>query len=387
MKRNLVILGSTGSIGRQALEVVNCFPETFQIIGLAAKRNIDLLEKQIHLFNVPYAAVMDPDAAKVLSERLRGTNITCLQGLEGLLELVKIPGPDLILVAVTGIAGLQPTLEAIYARKNIALANKETLVAGGNLVIDAARKMGVQIIPVDSEHSAIFQCWERTEDVARVIITGSGGPFRGFSRQELQKATPKMALRHPTWQMGPKITVDSATLMNKGLEVIEAKWLFGIEYDQIEVLIHPQSIIHGLIALTDGTVLAQMGRPDMRIPIQYALLFPERRKNSICPLDLVKIGQLTFEAPDLDTFPCLKLAREAGKIGGTMPVVLNAANEVAVKAFLEEKISFLAIYELISEAMSCHVSKPVFEIDEILAADEWARNLTEQLINTRSSRN
>ncbi|MDH7576722.1 MAG: 1-deoxy-D-xylulose-5-phosphate reductoisomerase [Bacillota bacterium] len=383
MKKNIVILGSTGSIGRQALEVISCFPRTFRVIGLAAQRNIDLLEKQVRLFNVPYVAVVDPDAARVFSERLGGSKVTCLQGAEGLLELARLPESELILVAVTGITGLRPTLEAVYARKNVALANKETLVAGGKLVMDAAHKVGIQIIPVDSEHSAIFQCWGKTEDIARVILTGSGGPFRGFSREELEKVTPEMALRHPTWQMGPKITIDSATLMNKGLEVIEAKWLFGIEYDRIEVLIHPQSIVHGLVAFKDGSVLAQMSWPDMRLPIQYALLFPGRRKNGITALDLVKVGQLTFESPDFDTFPCLKLAREAGKIGGTMPVVLNAANEVAVKAFLERKISFLAICELTSEVMSFHVTKPGLELDEILAVDEWARDRTQQLINMR----
>ncbi|NPV28245.1 MAG: 1-deoxy-D-xylulose-5-phosphate reductoisomerase [Firmicutes bacterium] len=384
MKKRIVILGSTGSIGRQALEVVSSFPEAFQVVGLAAKRNIDLLEQQVRLFNVPYAAVMDPDAARVFSERLRDLKVTCLKGPEGFTRLAGLPESDLILVAVTGIAGLRPTLEAIYTRKNIALANKETLVAGGNLVMEAARKMGVQIIPVDSEHSAIFQCWERTGEAARVIITGSGGPFRGFSRQELKKVTPEMALRHPTWQMGPKITVDSATLMNKGLEVIEAKWLFGIAYDQIEVVIHPQSIVHGLVVFKDGSVLAQLSWPDMRLPIQYALFFPERRKSGIAPLDLVKAGQLTFEPPDLDTFPCLKLALEAGKIGGTMPAVLNAANEVAVEAFLGGKISFLAIPELISEAMNSHLPRPAPELEEILAADEWGRKHTERLIEMRN---
>lgn len=381
MKRNIVILGSTGSIGRQALEVIGWFPQSFRVLGLAARQNIDLLEKQVRKYAVPYAAVLDPQAASVLQQRLGDTECICFKGNEGMLKLARLSESDLLLVAVTGTSGLEPTLEAIKHHKDIALANKETLVAGGSLVVDAARENGVQILPVDSEHSAIFQCLEKTGNVAQLIITGSGGPFRKFSKEELRNVTPEMALCHPTWQMGPKITVDSATLMNKGLEVIEARWLFGINYDRIQVVIHPQSIVHSLVAYQDGAVLAQLGLPDMRIPIQYALLFPERRKNDLAPLDLAKTGCLTFEAPDPDRFPCLALARQAGICGGTMPAVLNAANEVAVSNFLGKRLDFIAIPEIISEVMQRHDLQQITGLDEILAADRWARQCAKQLID------
>ncbi|MGB9830601.1 MAG: 1-deoxy-D-xylulose-5-phosphate reductoisomerase [Fervidicoccus fontis] len=256
--KNIVILGSTGSVGKQSLEVISWFPEDFKIVGLAAHSNIDLLEQQIMLFNVPYAAVADERAAAILEKRLEGTKCRCFKGSDGFLELVKLPEVDLVLVAVTGIAGLEPTLEAIKQKKDIAIANKETLVAGGALVMEAVRQSGVQILPVDSEHSAIFQCLSRPEDVSELILTGSGGPFRGFSREELKGVTPAMALKHPTWKMGRKITIDSATLMNKGLEVIEAHWLFDIDYERISVVIHPQSIVHSLVRYNDGTLLAQL---------------------------------------------------------------------------------------------------------------------------------
>lgn len=384
MKKNVVILGSTGSIGKQSLEVISRFPEDFRIVGLAANRSIDLLEEQIGFFDVPYVAVMDDQAAEILQYRLSGTKCKCLKGSEGILELVRLPEAELILVAVAGVVGLKPTFEAIKHKKNIALANKETLVAGGNLIMDAVRRNGVQILPVDSEHSAIFQCLDKIEDVAELIITGSGGPFRKFTREQLKHVRPEMALKHPTWKMGPKITIDSATLMNKGLEVIEAKWLFGVDYDQIDVVIHPQSIIHSLVRYKDGMMLAQLGWPDMRLPIQYALLYPVRKGNNLEPLDLVKAGQLTFEPPDLKNFPSLSLAREAGKAGGTMPVVLNAANEIAVNAFLNGRIKFLDIPDIISDVMSRHDRKQVTELDDILAADRWARQYAEQIINTRS---
>ncbi|HAA90280.1 MAG: 1-deoxy-D-xylulose 5-phosphate reductoisomerase [Thermoanaerobacterales bacterium 50_218] len=381
-RRKVVILGSTGSIGRQALEVISWFPDLFQVIGLAAHRNISLLEEQVRAFRPAYVGVVDPEAGSLLEARLQGSGITCFRGVEGLLELVQVPTCDLVLVAVTGVAGLRPTLAAIEAGKTVALANKETLVVGGDLVIEATRRRSTQIIPVDSEHSAIFQCLQGSSGVAKVILTGSGGPFRGYSRKQLEEVTPEMALRHPTWKMGPKITIDSATLMNKGLEVIEAKWLFGLEYEQIEVLIHPQSIVHGLVVFQDGAVLAQLGQPDMRIPIQYALLFPERRKNRLQPLDLAAVGALTFEKPDLDNFPCLRLAWEAGKTGGTMPAVLNAANEVAVSAFLEKRIPFLAIPEVVARVMEQHSPEPVSDLSTLLEADQWARRLAHYLITT-----
>lgn len=382
--KNIVILGSTGSVGKQSLEVISWFPEDFKVVGLAAHSNIDLLEQQITLFNVPYAAVMDERAAAILEKRLEGTKCKCLKGSNGFLELVKLPEVDLVLVAVTGIAGLEPTLEAIKQKKDIAIANKETLVTGGALVMEAVRQSGVRMLPVDSEHSAIFQCLNRPEDVSELILTGSGGPFRGFSREELKSVTPAMALKHPTWKMGPKITIDSATLMNKGLEVIEAHWLFNIDYERISVVIHPQSIVHSLVRYNDGTLLAQLAWPDMRIPIQYALLYPLRKKNALEPLDLIKAGQLTFEAPDANNFSCLKLAIEAGKAGGTMPAVLNAANEVAVHAFLSEKIAFLEIPEVIAEVMARHNQKQIRQLEDILEADRWARCYAKQVINSKS---
>lgn len=382
MKKNIVILGSTGSIGRQALEVASWHTSDLRVLGIAACQNIDLLEEQAKIFKVPYVAVEDKDAALELKHRLRDSGIRCLVGTDGLLELVRIPDADLILVAVSGLGGLLPTIEAISYKKQIALANKETLVAGGSLVMEAALKEGVRIIPVDSEHSAIFQCLENISDVEKLIITASGGPFRGMRFDDLKKITPEMALRHPTWQMGNKITIDSATLMNKGLEIIEARWLFGIDYDRIEAVVHPQSIIHSLVAYKDGAVLAQLGWPDMRVPIQYAFFYPERKDNDLPSLDLVQVGQLTFELPDLDCFPCLRLAREAGKIGGTMTTVLNAANEVAVQAFLGHMVTFTAIPELINEVMNLHNPRTgKLDLDDILEADSWARECTRQLLN------
>jgi 1-deoxy-D-xylulose-5-phosphate reductoisomerase len=382
MKKNIVILGSTGSIGRQALEVVSWHAADLQVQGIAAHRNIDLLEQQAKIYNVPYVAVGDQKAASELKQRLGGSDTRCLSGVDGLLELVRLPDVDLILIAVSGLAGLLPTMEAISCKKQVALANKETLVSGGSLVIEAAHKNGVQIIPVDSEHSAIFQCLDQAADVDKLVITGSGGPFREMLLEDMKSITPEMALRHPTWNMGAKITIDSATLMNKGLEIIEARWLFGIDYDHIEAVIHPQSIIHSLVAYQDGSVIAQMGWPDMRVPIQYAFFYPERKANNLPTLDLIQVSQLTFEAPDLDRFPCLRLARDAGKIGGTMTAVLNAANEVAVEAFLGHLITFKAIPELINEVMNIHSPKTgKLDLDEILDADSWARDCTRQLIN------
>lgn len=386
MKKNIVILGSTGSIGKQALEVIGWHQDTLRVLGLAAHRNIELLEKQVRAFDVPYVSVEEESAAKVLQERLKGTKTTCLSGEAGLLDLVRLPEADLILVAVSGTAGLRPTLEAIFHRKPVALANKETLVAGGSLVMKAALANGVPVIPVDSEHSAIHQCLNNKDknDVAKLIITGSGGPFREASLEELQKVTPEAALRHPTWQMGAKITIDSATLMNKGLEVIEARWLFDVDYDRIAVIIHPQSIVHSLVAYKDGAVLAQLGWPDMRVPIQYALFYPERRSNNLNPLDLVRVGSLTFEEPDLNRFPCLRLACEAGKIGGTMPAVMNAANEIAVSSFLKGEIPFMSIPAVIAGCMDLHTPQTAEpDLDVILAADRWSREQAKKIIKDR----
>jgi 1-deoxy-D-xylulose-5-phosphate reductoisomerase len=390
----VVVLGSTGSIGKQALEVVGWFPDRFKLVGLATNKNIELLEEQVAAHGVPFAAVADLAAAREFGWRSRGSGVICLPGPVGMKELASLPDADLILVAVSGIAGLVPTLEAISSGKTVALANKETLVAGGSLVMSAAESRGVQVIPVDSEHSAIHQCLMRDEKlevrggtshlpVARLIITGSGGPFHGMTGDQLRDVTPEQALRHPTWQMGAKITIDSATLMNKGLEVIEARWLFDVDYPDIEVLIHPQSIVHGLVAYQDGAVIAQLGRPDMRVPIQYALMFPERIANRLEPLDLAGAAQLTFAKPDLETFHCLALAIEAGKAGGTMPAVLNAANEVAVMAFLQGKIPFLSIAEVVEGTMSRHDAIPSPGLDEILNADGWARQVAEHMLSSR----
>jgi len=384
------VLGSTGSIGKQALEVIGWFPDRFKLVGLATNQNIELLEEQVVALSVPFAAVADLAAAKEFGRRTRESGVVCLPGSAGLKELASLPEADIILVAVSGIAGLAPTLEAIGGGKTVALANKETLVAGGSLVMSAALRRGVQVIPVDSEHSAIHQCLMRGErrdashlSLSRLIITGSGGPFYGMTRDQLQEVTPGQALRHPTWQMGAKITIDSSTLMNKGLEVIEARWLFDVDYPDIEVLIHPQSIVHGLVVYQDGVVIAQLGRPDMRVPIQYALMFPERAANRLEPLDLAGAAQLTFAKPDLETFHCLALAIEAGKAGGTMPAVLNAANEVAVMAFLQGKIPFLSIVKVVEEAMSRHSVIPSPDLDEVLGADGWARQAAEHILSSR----
>ncbi len=384
------MLGSTGSIGKQALEVIGWFPDRFKLVGLATNQNIELLEEQVAAHGVPFAAVADLAAAREFGLRSHGSGVVCLPGPAGMKELASLPDADLILVAVSGIAGLVPTLEAISSGKTVALANKETLVAGGSLVMSAAESRGVQVIPVDSEHSAIHQCLMRDEkldtshfSIARLIITGSGGPFHGMTGDQLRDVTPEQALRHPTWQMGAKITIDSATLMNKGLEVIEARWLFDVDYPDLEVLIHPQSIVHGLVVYQDGAVIAQLGRPDMRVPIQYALMFPERLANRLEPLDLAAAAQLTFAKPDLETFHCLALAIEAGKAGGTMPAVLNAANEVAVMAFLQGKIPFLSIAEVVEGTMSRHAAIPSPGLDEILNADGWARQVAEHMLSSR----
>ena len=383
-RKNVVVLGSTGSIGKQALEVIGWFPDRFKLVGLATNQNIELLEEQVAAHDVPFAAVADLEAGKEFRQRSRGSGVVCLAGPAGLKSLAGLPDADLILVAVTGIAGLVPTLDAIMSGKTVALANKETLVAGGSLVMSTALDRGVQIIPVDSEHSAIHQCLMRGERrFARLVITGSGGPFRGMTREQLRDVTPVQALRHPTWQMGAKITIDSATLMNKGLEVIEARWLFDVDYPDIEVLIHPQSLVHGLVAYQDGAVIAQLGRPDMRVPIQYALMFPEHMPNRLEPLDLAGAEQLTFARPDLETFNCLALAIEAGRAGGTMTAVLNAANEVAVLAFLQGKIPFLTIARVVEETMSRHDLIPTPGLDEILNADRWARQVAEQILSSR----
>ncbi len=365
MKR-LAILGATGSIGRQTLEVVRSFGDRFQVIGLGAGRNLPLLERQIREFQPKLVSISEAS----LRQRLRRPEYELLS----LDELASHPDVDLVVIAISGKAGLGPTLAAIEAGKSIALATKEVLVMAGEIVTTAARRRGVEILPIDSEPSAIWQCLRGEErSVARLILTASGGPFRQLALEQLATVTPEQALDHPTWKMGKKITIDSATMINKGFEVIEAQWLFDFPVEKIEVVVHPQSIVHSFVEFVDGSIKAQLGPPDMRLPIQYALFYPERPPSELPRLDFSNIGPLTFEAPDLERFPCLRLALEAGRRGGTYPAVLSAADEVAVELFLEQRIGFLDIATLVEEALEQHQSIPHPSLEEILAADAWAR--------------
>ena len=374
MTKNIAILGSTGSIGIQTLDVARNLGIT--VSGLTANSNIDLLEKQAKEFKPLVISAGSPGLALELGKRLDGHGIEVLYGVEGMKKVAAIKQTDTVVTSVVGIAGLIPTLEAIRNGKNIALANKETLVTAGRLVMSEARKHQVGIFPVDSEHSAIFQCLSgnRRQDVSGIILTASGGPFRGRKKESMDNVTVAEALRHPNWKMGNKITIDCATLMNKGLEVIEAKWLFDLEPDKIRVVVHPQSIIHSMVEYVDGSVIAQLGSPDMRIPIQLALTYPERAENGFCRLDLFKCGDFTFEEPDYEAFPCLKLAFEALNAGGTMPAAMNAANEVAVSLFLEEKILFTDIPVIIEKIMAKHSVNTNPCLDDIIEVDKWARN-------------
>ncbi len=382
MKR-LALLGSTGSIGTQTLEVVRGLEKSrcpVKIEVLAARSNIRLLEEQIREFRPAAAAVFDPDAARELRTRVRDLDITVLEGMEGLCEAAAWETADITLNAVVGMVGLRPTLAAISAKKTLALANKETLVAGGSLVMEAARENGVKILPVDSEHSAIFQCLQgcpSPEALNRLILTASGGPFFGKSREELREITPEQALRHPNWEMGAKVTIDSATLMNKGLEVIEASWLFGVPPEQIEVVVHRESIVHSLIEYRDHSVLAQLGQPDMRIPIQYAPTYPKRFPPPVKRLELWKQGNLTFFPPDLETFRCLPVCIGALKRGGLAPAAANGANEKAVELFLSKKISFLEIGQLVFAAVENQPDAPAASLEAVLEADLRARQFVE----------
>ncbi|MBQ2695961.1 MAG: 1-deoxy-D-xylulose-5-phosphate reductoisomerase [Clostridia bacterium] len=375
---NLTILGSTGSIGTQALEVVTAMGN-IRIRALGAGRNITLLEEQIRCFHPRYACVADEALAAELKLKVADTDTEVLSGEAGMVFLAEEPGSDTVLGAIVGFAGLVPSLAAARAGKRLALANKETLVSGGDLVREALASSGGEMIPVDSEHSAVFQCLEavsasrREAEVKRIILTASGGPFAGKKRAELSAITPEAALKHPNWDMGAKITIDSATLMNKGLEVLEAAQLFCVSADKIDVVVHRQSIVHSMIELTDGAVLAQMGVPDMKLPIQYALTYPERKPMQNNELNLAKVGTLTFEEPDLETFRCLALAYEAAKVGYTMPCVLNGANEVAVSLFLQKKIGFLEIAEVNEWVMQAHSVVMHPTVSDIIEADRWAR--------------
>lgn len=379
--RKIALLGSTGSIGRQTLDVVRNHPERFEVVALTAHGSDELLLEQIEEFKPLLAVLVDEDAASRLKARYHG-NTRILAGQEALLEAATLAEADVVVTAVVGFAGLRPTIAAIRAKKDIALANKETLVAAGEIVMREAREAGVAILPVDSEHSALFQCLqgEPAEAVSRLLLTASGGPFRGWSKDRLATVTVEDCLKHPTWAMGQKITIDSASLANKGLEVIEAKWLYGVDYDQIEVVVHPQSIVHSMIEYADGSVKAQLGLPDMRLPIQYALTYPERIANTFPKMNFYQLKDLSFHEPDMDTFEALRYAYDAGKIGGTMPCVFNAANEEAVFAFLKRKLRFLDIYELIHAAMQAHqiVTEPT--LDELFVADAWARKFVQDKI-------
>lgn len=379
MKR-IVILGSTGSIGRQALEIVDAYPGEFTVVGLAAHANAELLMRQATKWRPRRVAIVDEGAADNLATVLPA-GIELLRGAEGVVELVSTGEADLVLNGIVGYAGLEPTLAALRAGKTLALANKESLVVGGEIVLAEIAKGAGAMLPVDSEHSALFQCLmgEDPASVARLVLTGSGGPFRGRDRESLESVTIQEALAHPTWSMGPKITVDSATLMNKGLEIIEAHYLFGVGYDRIAVMIHPQSIVHSLVEFVDGSVKAQLGLPDMRLPILLAMTYPARLPTALPRLDLARVGSLAFEAPDESAFRALCLAREAGRQGKTCPAVLNAANEVAVAGFLDGAISFPAITEVIEETLNRHSPVDVTSVGELREADAWARDCAQAL--------
>jgi 1-deoxy-D-xylulose-5-phosphate reductoisomerase len=383
MKR-LLILGATGSIGTQALDVVARAPEAFELVGLSAESSHEALIAQARAHDVGRIALGDPDAAARAAESW--TDGEVLAGPEGLVRLVAETGPDLVLNAIVGSAGLGPTIVALTEGIDVALANKESLVVGGELVMALSEATGAQLIPVDSEHSALHQLieGERPGTVERLTITASGGPFRGRQRAELEDVTVEQALRHPTWSMGGKITIDSATLMNKGLEVIEAHWLFGTPYDRIDVVVHPQSIVHALVSLCDGATLAHLGHPDMRVPIAYALHHPERVDVPVRTLDLAEVGALEFEPPDLDAFPCLRLAREAAEAGGTATCVLNAANEVAVHAFLGDRLDFMGIPAVIERTLEALPAKRVHSFDTLYAADAEARRVATENVAVRA---
>ncbi|MFZ5924389.1 MAG: 1-deoxy-D-xylulose-5-phosphate reductoisomerase [Bacillota bacterium] len=375
MSKTLVVLGSTGSIGTQALEVVEWLGGGIKVAGLAAGGNIDLLEKQVRRHQPRVVAVAHEGAARTFRERVRDLPVDVLSGEDAAAQVAAYPEADLVLSAVVGIAGFVPTLAAVRAGKTVALANKETLVAAGKIVTEEARRRGTPILPVDSEHSAIFQCLQGHDmsGVERLILTASGGPFRTLTLDELRLVRPEEALRHPNWAMGAKITVDSATLMNKALEVIEARWLFGIAPDKIDIVVHPQSIVHSMVEFLDGSVLAQLGVPDMRLPIQYALTYPSRVRGHAPRLDPKELGALTFELPDTRRFPAVRLGHEALRVGGTMPCVLSAANEEAVKLFLARRIGFCDIAAAVEDAMAGHDPVETPDPEDILAADRWAR--------------
>ena len=369
--KNIAILGSTGSIGTQTLDVARK-NDDLRVVAVSAGKSVEKLEAQIREFHPLMAAVWDAEAAADLKVRVQDTSTKVVSGMEGLLELAAMPESDILVTAIVGMIGIRPTMEGIRAGKDIALANKETLVTAGHLIMPLAKGYGVSILPVDSEHSAIFQAihGEEPKEIHKLLITASGGPFRGRTTEELKNVTVADTLKHPNWVMGRKITVDSATLVNKGLEVMEAKWLFDMDLDHIQVVVQPQSIIHSMVEFKDGAIMAQLGTPDMRLPIQYALYYPHRRYLDGDRLDFTKLHEITFEVPDMETFRGLPMAIQASREGGSMPTVFNAANELAVKKFLEEKIGFLDIYEIIAQSMERHKKIEHPDLDEILSVEQ-----------------
>lgn len=384
MKR-LSILGSTGSIGQQALDVVRAHPEAFQVVALAAGRRLELVAAQVREFRPRLVSVGSREGAQELRGMLRGLDVEIRWGEEGLVEVATCPGVHLTLMAVVGATGLAPTLAAIRAGKDVALATKEALVMAGGILTAEAAARSVKLLPVDSEHSAIFQCLTAggRRALKRVILTASGGPLRSYPKERLASVTPEEALNHPVWNMGKKITIDSATLMNKGLEVIEAKWFFGLEVGQIDVILHPQSIVHSLVEYVDGSVLAQLAPPDMHLPILYAMNYPERLANSFPTLDLAQVAHLTFEPVDRERFPCLGYAYRAAEEGGTVPVALNAANEVAVELFLNREVGFTEIPEVIETGLRGHRAGPAATIEEVVAVDREVRERLRQVYGGR----
>ena len=381
--KTLAVLGSTGSIGVSTLEIVQAFPERYQVAALTAGSNIDLLQQQIRLFRPRIVSVVSEQDALQLKQQLQGVDVQVYYGIEGMISCAVAPEIDMVVAAVVGAAGLVPTMAAIKAGKDVALANKETLVTAGSLIMEEVKRQKVNLIPVDSEHSAIFQslAGQRREDVRRLILTASGGPFREYRLSQFSTITPADALAHPNWDMGRKISIDSATMMNKGLEVIEAHWLFDFPASMIDIHIHPESVIHSLVEYRDGAVMAQLGIPDMKTPIAYALSWPERLPLSQQPLDLCAMGQLSFSAPDREFFPCLQLAYSALEMGGTVPAVMNAANEVAVEAFLNNHLSFLEISQVIERVMDQHRGTDLTTVEQALQADLWGRHKAQELIS------
>jgi len=382
--KKLTVLGSTGSIGVNTLNIIRNNSDKYNVVALAAGRNVDLLHKQIMEFKPQLVAVENENLAEKLQDLLgSASGPEILYGSDGYRRVAAANEADMVVSALAGAAGLLPSLAAIEAGKDIALANKEAMVMAGELLTKRAQVRGSRILPVDSEHSAIFQCLlgHRRQDIRRIILTASGGPFFHLPAEELRNVTPAQAFIHPNWIMGEKITIDSASMMNKGLEVIEAKWLFDVEFDNIDILVHPQSIVHSLVEYIDGSLIAQLGMPDMKLPIAYALSFPERMPSMDLPLNLLTVGPLEFFPPDFDKFPNMKLAYEAGRQGGTMPAVLNAANEVAVQAFIEKRIRFPQITDVIEAALSRHSIDKIVTVEDVLRADIWAREIGREFIN------